>query len=223
MPLFIKSMSHPPLLQQFYARYLRDEKSADFVAAVSEVYTMATLEKLAIGGDRISRRAAVMAVGFLGDFTHNRVLGSALRDDDRAVRLLADHGIRQIWFRVPNAYHEQRLILIHHLNQSREFARALDECDLLLEQDRSIAEAWNQRAVANYALDQFGESCADCWNTLQLNPFHFSAALGLGHSHLQLQQVGKALDGFEVALEINPDLENVRAQIRHLQRLLDQQ
>src|SRR5260221_13259420 len=67
--------SQRPNLERLYHRYLESEDTAAFVINVSERYLLSTLARLAIGGNHVSRRAAVMAVGFLGDYSHNAVLG----------------------------------------------------------------------------------------------------------------------------------------------------
>ena len=88
-----------PLLDAFYQRYLTDETSARFVAEVSRHYTLGTLARLAAGGSRTTRRAAVLSIGFLGSFECNDLLGRALHDSDRVVRLLAENSIRELWYR----------------------------------------------------------------------------------------------------------------------------
>ena len=80
--MFDDSTRHP-LLDDFYNEFLSSEKSADFILRVSQHYTLDTLQRIAVVGSRISRRAAVLAVGFLGDFRSNPVLGDALSDSDR--------------------------------------------------------------------------------------------------------------------------------------------
>ncbi len=212
-----------PLIDQLYQKYLHSENSAGFVEAVSESYTIGTLERLATHGRRVSRRAAVLAIGFLGDYRCNDVLGRALKDSDRAVRLLADHGLRTVWFRIDHPGHRQKLNTIYRLNQCQRYDEAIMLADEVIFQDEDICEIWNQRAIANYALENFYESCGDCWRALELNPFQFSAAMGLGHCHLQMNEVAEAIESFKVALEINPDLDSVRAQIEHLHRILDGQ
>ena len=83
-----------PTLERLYHRYLETEDTAAFVGAVARHYLLTTLERLATGGNHTSRRAAIMALGFLGDYSQSAILGRALTDRDRGVRLLADSGIR---------------------------------------------------------------------------------------------------------------------------------
>ncbi len=213
--------SSTPLLDRFYHRFLTTERSAEFIYNVSRHYTTGSLEKLADGGSRITRRGAVLAIGFVGDYGQNPILGQKLCDEDRAVRLLADHGIRQLWTRVGNPHFEATLRQIERLNQRQRFATAIDIASDLLEIAPWIAEAWNQRAIAWYSLDDYQQAIGDCRQTLQRNPWHFLAALGSANCQLELGDVVEALQDFRLALEINPDLDMVRSQVNQLQRIVE--
>jgi len=179
----------PTLLDRFYQDFLRSERSADFVDRVSRYYSLETLSELVAKGSRTTRRAAALAVGFLGDYSAIESLGRALHDNDRAVRMLADHGLRQLWYRQG--------------------------------QNDSLAEVWNQRALAHYALGEYESAIAAAEEALYLNRYHFLAAVGLANCHLQQDSVSAALDAFRLALKINPDLESVRGQILHLEKILE--
>ncbi len=210
-----------PVLDDFYREFLNNERSADFVYAVSQHYTLASLRRLASSGQRMTRRAAVLAIGFLGDVQDNQLLGRAMSDRDRGVRLLADHGIRQVWFRVGNSGMDSGLRRLVRLNQQGQYASAIELASELIDTDPEVAECWNQRAAALYEVEDFAHSLCDYRRTLELNPYHFLAALGAGNCHLELGEVYEALEHFRQAVEINPDLEMVRTQIDHLQRIVE--
>jgi tetratricopeptide (TPR) repeat protein len=209
------------VLETLYHRYLRTENTAGFVKAVGERYTLGTLERLAIGGKQVVRRAATMAVGFLGDYRQNAILGRALADSDRGVRLLADSGIRQLWRRDGNRRQQELLARLCRLNQNDEYAQAIRSATELIDEAAHFAEAWNQRAVAYFAQRQFEDAANDCHQTLELNPYHFGALVGMGHCYLQLDEPVAALENFRRALAINPDLEDVRGRIELLERTLE--
>lgn len=210
-----------PKLDKFYQQFLNDEDSAAFIHSCSQVYSLGTLERLARCGGRTTRRAAVLGLGFLADFRFNDTLGRALHDSDRAVRLLADHGIRQLWLRDGNAHQQQMLRQVARLNNRHRLYEAIELSDTLIEINPGIAEAWNQRAIAKYGLEQFGEAIDDCRESVHLNRFHFAAVLGVANCYLQMDDAFFALEFFRTALSINPDLESVRGQISHLERSLD--
>lgn len=211
-----------PLLDVLYQRYLTDETSAHFVAEVSRHYTLGTLARLAEYGARGTRRAAVLAIGFLGDFGSNSLLGRSLHDQDRVVRLLAENSIREIWCRDGSERQQQHLQVIMRFNSSHRCDQAALEAGRLIDEADSFAEAWNQRAIAYYQLDRFADSVLDCRATLARNPYHFAAAVGMGHCYLEMSDALSALECFRWALRINPDMENVRAQVGFLQRTLEE-
>ena len=209
-----------PLLDQFYREYLEDEVSSQFIANVSQHYTIETLERLCLNGPVISRRSATLALGFLGTYTSNPALGRALLDRDRAVRLLAEHGIRELWFREGDLSQQRELKTIARLNQSQEWDLALEKSNRLIESAPGIAESWNQRAIAQFNLEQFQESLADCEEAFSRNAFHYSSLVGKGHCFLNLDFVYEAVASFESAIEIHPGLESVRTHLQLLKKTL---
>jgi tetratricopeptide (TPR) repeat protein len=215
------SSPNRPLLDRLYHRYLEDENSAAFVASVARHYLPSTLERLACGGDHVARRASIMALGFLGDYRHNAVLGRALLDRDRGVRLLADNGIRALWRRDGSLVHRERLARICRLNHGCQYDDAVIEASALIDDAPWFAEAWNQRGIGCFAQRRFEDAANDCHQTLEINAYHFGAAVGLAHAYLELDEPMAALENFRRALKLNPDLEDVRVQIDYLQRAME--
>jgi len=210
-----------PRLFGFYQEYLGRQDSAVFVNKVSEWYDSSTLERLVSHGQREVRRAAVLALGFLGQYDANHILGCALQDEDRTVRTLAENSIRCIWTRVGSDDDRWELNAIMKLNASRQFEKVIRRATLLINRVPAIAEAWNQRAYAHHALGRFAESIRDCHETLEINPYHFIAAVGMGRAYLELGNAVSALESFRRALRLNPDLEGVRAQVDRLARMVE--
>ncbi len=210
-----------PRLHFYYQQYMAKEDTAAFIKRVSETYTVATLQRLAEYGEVMLRRASMLAIGMLGGYDSNAVLGRGLNDDDRGVRLIAENAIRQIWCRVGSERQRHQLSIIVRLNTSQQYHRALQLVNRLVEEAPHIAEAWNQRAVARYHLSHFNGSILDCRQSLELNPYHFGAAAGMGQCYLEKKDHLSALECFQRALKLNPGLEGVRAQISYLQKLME--
>ena len=216
------SESRRPILDTFYQNYLANEDCPQFIKSVSEHYSLATLQRLAKFGPSTARRGAILAIGFLGEYSCNSVLGNALLDSDRAVRLLAEHGIRRIWFRQGSEAVQKSLGIIQRLVWARDFEHSIEKASAIIETHPEISEAWNQRAVAWFSLEKFAQSLTDCRRTLRLNHFHFSAAIGVGHCFLKIGKPRDAIKGFQHALAINPNLESVRLQMKHLKKNFEQ-
>ena len=209
-------------LVHFYYTFLNDENAAQFTASVAKRYALATLERLTTWNDTSTRRAATLALSFLGDIRSNAVLGRALLDDDRGVRMIAETGIEELWLRDGSPAQRQMLRRIQRLNTSGIADEACRLATQLIEASPCIAEAWNQRAIGLYIKGDYVAAARDCRQTLRLNPFHYRAIVGRAHCQLEFSDPIGALKSFRTAVEINPGLESIRAQIRYLARALEE-
>ena len=210
--------SRAPILVKYYHEYLDEQDSAMFIQNIARRYTCASLERVASMGDRIARRGAVLALGFMGDYSVNVVMGKALVDRDRGVRAIAENGIRDIWCRVGSR--EQRLTLrtIIRLNKTKDYDKAVELATELIHESPWIAETWCQRGTAYYHLGQYDAAIRDSHQALEINPYHFTAAAGMGQCYLLQDNPVSALESFRRALRLNPGMEEVRAQVIQLQR-----
>lgn len=211
-----------PRILDFYEHYLDAQDSVGFVNQVSEHYTQGTLQRLTLSGMREIRRAAVLALGFVGDYESNHTLGRAMLDDDRTVRTLAENGLRLVWTRMGSERDRREITIVSRLNEARQFKEVIRRATKITEQAPWFAEAWHQRAIAFYALGRFADAIRDCHEALELNPYHFIAATCMGQAYLELENPVSALESFRRALRLNPDLEGVRAQVVRLARLVDE-
>lgn len=212
-----------PALQGIYHKYLADQDTARFSGQVAKRYTVGTLERLTTARDRMVRRAAVLAIGLLGDYGANATMGRSLHDDDRGVRILAESGIRKLWCRIGTSQHRKALDAIVELNSAGRHDEVIRRASRLIEQAPWIAEGWNQRALALFGAGRYAESIHDCAQALEANPYHFGAATGMGQCHMKLNNRPQALECFRRALRLNPNLEGVRAHVLYLQRVLKRQ
>ena len=209
-----------PVLTGYYERYLIDQDSSLFVSQVAEQYLLATLERLVVMSDYRTRRAAVLALSLMGDFSSNAVLGRALIDRDRGVRSIAASGIRELWCRVGTQKQRQTLQEVLRLNESKRYEEAINLATELIHESPWIAEAWCQRGTAYFHCGQYDASIRDCHQALEINPYHFTAAAGIGQCYLLQDNPVVALESFRRALRLSPGMEEVRAQVVRLQRSL---
>jgi tetratricopeptide (TPR) repeat protein len=210
-----------PRLLAFYRDYLDRPDCRAYASRVADLYTVGTLQRLAAHPRREARRAAVLALGCLGDYEVNATLGMALLDGDRTVRILAENGIRQVWVRAAGDRDRIMLETVIRLNAARQFEKVLRMASELIARLPQYAEAWSQRAYAHHALGNYDQSLRDCQEALEINPYHFIAAVGMGRAYLELGNVLAALESFRRALRLHPDLEGVRAQADRLARLVE--
>lgn len=207
-----------PTLDFLYQQFLDDQNAAAFVRKVTGRYESGTLERLLAHPARTCRRAAALALGYVGTYDSNAPLGRALQDHDRGVRTLAENALRAIWCRAGTPDQQQLLEQAIRANVDKQYETAFLRAGRLVDQAPWFAEAWNQRAIALYGLSRFEESISDCKQALEINPYHFGAAAGMGQCHLQLGDSDGALEAFRRALQLNPELEGVRAVAANLER-----
>ncbi|HEX4146465.1 MAG TPA: tetratricopeptide repeat protein [Pirellulales bacterium] len=212
-----------PLLASMYRQYLADKDSQAFAQRVIVHYLPGSLERLLMSNQREMRRAAALALGLVGDYRSNGVLGRALGDDDRTVRLLAETALRAVWCRDGRPANRKRLAAVMQFNSERQHREALASADELIARAPELAEAWNQRAIAQFGLQQYHAAIRDCQRAVQLNPFHFGALAGLGQCYLRLGNDLWALENFRRALAINGELDGVRSSIGMIERRLKKQ
>ena len=217
-------MSHDfqqrPLLVYHYERYLADQNISSYVRSVTASYTVGSLERLVATGDRSARRGAVLALSRLADYRSNKILGQALRDSDRGVRTLAENGIRRLWMRVGTPSQQRHLVAISEHLEEKEYDRAAQLATALVEDAPWIAQGWFFRGKAFFQMGQYDASIQDCHQAMEVNAYHFAAASIMGQAYQLQEDSVSALDSFRRALRLNPSMEEVRAQVIHLQRTL---
>jgi tetratricopeptide (TPR) repeat protein len=214
-------MSREPLISGAYDKYLDDQDSAGLIAKVSSHYTLGTLQRLTGHDNCKVRRAAVLAIGFVGDYSENHTLGKALLDDDRTTRILAENAIRSVWTRAGGEDERQQLKVIINLNTGKQHEEAIELATEMIRKAPWFAEAWHQRAVGQFKLSNFSEAIRDCHQTLEINPYHFTAAAGMGKAYLRLDNHVSALQSFRRALRLNPNLDGIRAQVVRLAKMVE--
>jgi tetratricopeptide (TPR) repeat protein len=217
------SSFHIPAITRFYHRFLDNGHTADYVRSVAEVYTMATLHRLVRDGNRMARRGAVLAVTLMGRSESLRLVGRALRDPDRGVRLIAEDGIQTMWFRAGTFEQNQQLQMIVRLNAAARFAEATECAERILEQHAAFGEVWFQHGEAMWGDEDYVEAIADYQRALECEPHHFPAALSMAQCYLELGDLPMAIQCLEQTLDIYPYLEIARAQILRLERELREQ
>ncbi len=169
------------------------------------------------------RRHAARALADAGTMADVPRLVKALRDPDYVVRLLADQAIWEIWSRSDKP--EIRRLFetgTHALTEGR-WADAVTAFTGIIEKDPEFAEGWNKRATAYYLMGEYQKSLKDCDEVMKRNPLHYGALSGYGMIYVQLDQPARALEYFERALAVNPNMDGVRDTIETLKQLLIEQ
>ena len=205
-----------------YRRYLQTADSPRFASEVDDFYCSSTLCSLLCRGDVELRRAAALSLGMLGDHAAIEPLGRALSDSDRGVRLAADDSFRALLVRDAAPVHHQQLLKVMHLNDGGEYAGALAPTMILVDQAPLYTEAHHQLAISWHGLENFFQAEVAYSACLWHCRYHYPAWQGLARCRLLLGDSEGALQALQRCLEICPDMETARAQIRVVERKIRQ-
>jgi tetratricopeptide (TPR) repeat protein len=180
------------------------------------------LTALADAGDVDNRRRGVLALGETGLMTDLPQLAGALRDADRLVRAFAETAMWQVWSRSGDGDVDRLFAVGVEQMSARRGELAVETFTEIVQRRPEFAEGWNKRATVYYLLGEYQKSLADCNEVMKRNPYHFGALSGYGMIYLELDQPAKALDYFQQALGVNPNLESIRQTVEMLKTLLIQ-
>ena len=105
----------------------------------------------------------------------------------------------------------------------KQFSKALEIFNEVIERDRNWAEAWNKRATVFYLIGEYKKSQNDIDKVLMLERRHFGALAGQGLVNIELRNYEKAILSYKKAKEIYPSMQSSEIMIRRIEKLIKQQ
>jgi tetratricopeptide (TPR) repeat protein len=150
-------------------------------------------------------------------------LVQALRDNDDRVRTVAENVMWTIWLRSGNEQVDALMVEGIRLIEVERYPEAAEIFDQIIAGAPQFAEGYNKRATVYYLMQEFEKSVADIHTTLELNPAHFGALSGMGLCYLGLDEPRQALEWFERAIAINPNMATIRSYIQQIREFLKNQ
>jgi tetratricopeptide (TPR) repeat protein len=163
------------------------------------------------------RARAVITLGREGRMADVPALLERLRDDQPAVRGLAEQAIWAVWSRSRDPAVDAIFARGVAEMEAGEFAAAIETFTRVTQLKPEFAEGWNKRATVYFLVGDYQRSLADCDEVVRRNPNHFGALAGYGQIYLHLNNLDKALEYFRRALAVNPNLDGVRTMIEALE------
>lgn len=163
--------------------------------------------------DVMQRQRALQWFAASGNSADADLLLDRLADDDQQLRAAAEGVVWMLWSRSGDA-DVDRLLQggIHDMNQGH-MAQAVETFTRVIERKPEFAEGWNKRATAYYLMDDLDQSLKDCDEVIKRNPNHFGALSGYGLIYIKRGELERALEYFERALAIDPNLKGVEESI----------
>ena len=174
-------------------------------------------------GTTSERRRATEVLSQIGDQRAAPALAQALRDDDALVRETAEQAIWRVWHRSGKPEVDARLHEGMMAMQRGAFEEAVTLFTEVIEMAPDFAEGYNKRATTYYLMQEYDKSILDCDRTIALNPVHFGALSGAGLCYLGLRNLTKALDYFERAIAVNPNMQQIQHYVEDIKKFLRDQ
>jgi tetratricopeptide (TPR) repeat protein len=159
--------------------------------------------------DAAQRRDAVVALADSGTMADAQRLLEALHDEDAGVRALAEQAVWRVWTRSGDPDVDALMKSGMRYMEAGQLGAAVDAFTQVIERQPDFAEGWNKRATVYFLIGDYDQSLEDCDETLKRNPNHFGALSGCGAIYAQRDELDRAAEYFERALEVNPNLQGI--------------
>ena len=138
------------------------------------------------------------------DYRNESKLVQSLTDPKASIRDGATSALWRLWQSAAGPEAERRLQAGMDMLAVGHPLAAVDQFSKIISDYPAFAEAYNQRAVAYFNMQDYERSIQDCLKTTELNKNHFGAWSGLGRCYLAIRRYDLALNAFERALELQP-------------------
>lgn len=174
-------------------------------------------------GTGAEKLKALELLAKLGGMQVMPALVQALRDDDRRVRVAAQEVMWTVWLQSGNEQIDTWMAEGIRLMEAEQYPEAVEVFDQIIARAPTFAEGYNKRATVYYLMLEFEKSIADIHRTLELNPVHFGALSGMGLCYLGLVEPRQALEWFERAVAVNPNMDTIQSYIQQIREFLRNQ
>ena len=155
-----------------------------------------------------------------GKASNAEVLVQRLTDESPLVRNHAEQGLWILWSRSGDEAVDALMAKGAAEMEGGQIRESIATFSEIIRRRPAFAEGWNKRATALFLVGELTRSLADCDEVLKRNPYHFGALAGYGQIYFQLRQYGKAIEYWNRALRVNPNMGGVEMSIKNTEKLL---
>ena len=152
------------------------------------------------------RVAAIERLAEIGTMRDADALAERLRDDHDGVRELAALAMWHIWSRSGDRGIDRLFQRGVEQMSTGDLPAALATFSDIVRRKPAFAEGWNKRATVLFMMGRDDESLRDCEKVLERNRHHFGALSGMAQIHLRRGDPELALQAYQRALRVNPNL-----------------
>ena len=136
------------------------------------------------------------------------------RNENAAQRIAGRIG--QEWNRSGSASVDLMMGWAQKAAEAKKFDVALDFLDQIVTIDPTYAEGWNRRATVHFMMQNYAKSMADIERTLELEPRHFGALVGMAQIMKDGDNKELALRAYQRVLDIYPMMRSAQNDVSTL-------
>jgi len=143
--------------------------------------------------------------------------------EDKPTAAIVARAIEQLWLHSGSATVDLLMNRAGVLMRDEDHDVALKILNSVIKMAPSYSEGWSRRAALYFVKKDFAKSLDDLRHALALDPKHFKAIQGLGMLMQELGDKKAALKAFRHALNVHPNLEELRQSEQELAREVEGQ
>jgi len=156
--------------------------------------------------DPQKRAEAIVWIAEHGLPSDDAALRLRLKDENPFVRQYAEQALWVLWSRSGDEAIDALMERGIEEMQAQQFKAAIATFSEVIRRKPAFAEGWNKRATVLFLAGELKRSLADCDEVMKRNPYHFGALSGYGQIYFQQKRYDKAIEYWQRALKVNPNL-----------------
>jgi tetratricopeptide (TPR) repeat protein len=164
--------------------------------------------------------AAAPAMADQNDPRLNDLFARLQKTDNRLEAETLENMIWGIWYSSDDVEVTRLMDQGERAMAAQDMRTAIGAFTKIIEIAPDFAEGWNRRATALYMIGEYEASRADVAETLAREPRHFGALSGLGLINEAEDRGEEAIEAWEKALEVNPNMPSVQQHIEEMKAKL---
>ena len=164
--------------------------------------------------------AAMPAQADQNDPRLNELFARLQKTDNRLEAETISGMIWQIWYSSDNVEVNRLMDQGERAMAAQDFRTAIGAFTKIIEIAPDFAEGWNRRATALYLMGEYEASRSDVAETLAREPRHFGALSGLGYINAEENRGEEAIEAWEKALAVNPNMTSIQEKIEAMKAKL---
>lgn len=207
----------PKLFVETVREPLERHNSAALARCLHELWTDEQVIELLDCDDVDARKLAALALGMIGGRRCITPLARCLKDADPMVNQMAEHALWTLWFRCGSQEAQEHMQRGSSLLNLHRHDEAIEAFTAAIALDPTYAEAFNQRSITYYLMEDYHSAIDDAAKVVQFMPLHFGAWSGMGHCYAHLGQTKRAIHSYRRAIGINPYLNCCRQILQEIQ------